>query len=774
MPFPQSLRAVPPLAIQPSPPTPAIVPPTAPLFPQTVDERDYQPNTNLHSLPLPHPPLTKLDTRSSSHSHSNPHHRSQSEFGTAASPNSAHSTSSRLSANNSPSSDSGSANNLISPSSRSPGTQRSRSGRHFPFSPDLPNKDALYLFSNFSSYMRSPNEGSDGVRAEDFKDTIRLLDHARALASNPSSNVHILHLKYRFQGQTNTFRSPYFSGDYQLPLNYRDSIGRLRNPVPQPFSVLHDPVVKIDYMENGVFEPLPAQAVFSHIAKICQPPPRIIVISYVYSKVIENHLASLSTWALTSSPPSYIFSPLETRIREPQPLHVALHHAIPMSMYAWPVDGSALTPSTGDSFALTTGSGAGPPSYRLTPTSPYQNPFSAKVRKRFAAQALLHARRASQTAGIAQGGARGEVQDSALEDDEKEDDVSPILITRRISGAESPTDIVDRYYARSQADKLMRQYPVDPIASLTVISSSPPTRPLSAQPHPHHQPLTQLTLATNARAGMKRVKSEYSIRSPSNSNPPPAHPPPVDRIPLWHLAPGVGVLHGSTSASIGIKLTDFSAINLVGEGGEIESKALSREFRRSEVRDLGIKTSPLNVTEVAVDPMSINMGLAILEQPISRPSSTAPTPIGIPGKSDNANPIENRLSPPEEGRAKPKIPIAHLTPPDPRVKSLGRQRVNLSHSSQNQSWPAPISRVPGWRKGRKEMMEDTLDEMDLGYAAEQVENQELDKIARKIDEMTVDAESIRQPRKLAGAGESEKSGGLIDLLMPIEYDEKEV
>ncbi len=30
-------------------------------------------------------------------------------------------------------------------------------------------------------------------------------------------------------------------------MNYRDTLGRLRNPVPQPFSVLHDPVVKIDY-----------------------------------------------------------------------------------------------------------------------------------------------------------------------------------------------------------------------------------------------------------------------------------------------------------------------------------------------------------------------------------------------------------------------------------------------------------------------------------------------------------------------------------------------
>jgi hypothetical protein len=65
---------------------------------------------------------------------------------------------------------SGSAN--ISPSTRHPLNR--------PLSPDLPTRDALYLFSNFSSYMRSPNEGPDGIISnEDFKDTVRLLDFAR-------------------------------------------------------------------------------------------------------------------------------------------------------------------------------------------------------------------------------------------------------------------------------------------------------------------------------------------------------------------------------------------------------------------------------------------------------------------------------------------------------------------------------------------------------------------------------------------------------------------
>ena len=60
----------------------------------------------------------------------------------------------------------------ISPSIRHPLTR--------PLSPDLPVRDALYVFSNFASYMRSPHEGSEGIQSStDFRDTIRLLDYAR-------------------------------------------------------------------------------------------------------------------------------------------------------------------------------------------------------------------------------------------------------------------------------------------------------------------------------------------------------------------------------------------------------------------------------------------------------------------------------------------------------------------------------------------------------------------------------------------------------------------
>jgi hypothetical protein len=79
-----------------------------------------------------------------------------------------------------------------SPSTQSPGLPHSLESTkssispsmRFPLpralSPDLPTRDALYLFCNFSSYMRSPHEGAEGItNNEDFRDTIRLLDFAR-------------------------------------------------------------------------------------------------------------------------------------------------------------------------------------------------------------------------------------------------------------------------------------------------------------------------------------------------------------------------------------------------------------------------------------------------------------------------------------------------------------------------------------------------------------------------------------------------------------------
>ncbi|OWZ77934.1 hypothetical protein C365_03694 [Cryptococcus neoformans Bt85] len=548
-----------------------------------------------------------------------------------------------------------------------------------PLSPDLPNRDALYLFCNFSSYMRSPHEGSDCIGPEDFKNTIRLLDHARALAGQRQSNVHILHLKYRFQGQYKTFRPPYSFANSQLPFNHRDNAGRMRNPVPQPFAVLHDPVMKIDYMENGIFEPLPAQAIFSHIAKSCQPPPRIIVISYVHSKAIENHLSSLSTWAITSSPPIYIFSPLETRLREQRPLHLALNHAIPMSMYAWPLEGQL--------------------SYEADRTRRSMRGSSTGVRADWE-----HYRKVS-------GG-------------------SPILLTRRIS--EQDTRAVNK---QSPLDSSSRKtkYPPDPVASLTIIMSSLETPSVVKDKDDG-----------NKNAAPNSVPLPWRIPSRSLTS----NTPPIDRIPLWQLAPGIGILHGSTSASIGIRINDFSAINLVGESGDVEQGEAEKKIKEREVEGLGIKTEIMGMDELrAADrtemPSEALEASVLLERPTSRPTSTVPVPVGTPGAKKDFS----------TNTCATVYPATHLTPSDPRTKSTVRPWRSLN----SQSWPAPISKIPGWRKGRKEMMEDTLEELGLDHTETELEQ----KILQKAVDPTLDTEE----RSLSCEIIAEEESNLLNLLM---------
>ncbi|CAD6572178.1 MAG: hypothetical protein TREMPRED_000465 [Tremellales sp. Tagirdzhanova-0007] len=420
--------------------------------------------------------------------------------------------------------------------------------------------------------MQSPNEGAEGIKnSEDFRDTIKLLDYARSLASQPQSSVHVLHLKYRFHNSSRTIRSPYSTGDWRLPLIYPEFTSRTRNPVPQPFSVLHDPVVKIDYLETGVFDPLPSQAILRHIAKACQPPPRIIVVSYVCSTVTENHLAALSAWALTSSPPAYVFSPLETRLRERQPLHQALHHAVPMSMYAWPADRDASQTS-------------------LIPSIVSTAILSSQVRHE-----VKFLREASSNAAT---------------------------FTK-------PSEAV-----RFQLDQ---QRPADPVATLTVVTAD---------------------------------AVEATLRSDPNAT----IPPPIERIPLWNLVPGVGALHGSTASSIGIRLSDFSASNL------------QQEFTSTGTTNEAISNRQANIASPPMD-----LSPLFLQPPVealSRPST--------PSKG----PVPHHL----------KDSTAQFSPPDGASPNLLNTRT--------QSWPPPVNKVHGWRKGRKELMEDTLETVYLGQPSE--------------------------------------------------------
>lgn len=133
----------------------------------------------------------------------------------------------------------------------------------------------------------------------------------------------------------------------------------------------------------------------------------------------RNHLSSLSTWAITSSPPIYIFSPLETRLREQRPLHLALNHAIPMLMYAWPLGG------------------------QLT--------YEAD-RTRYG------------SVGNTSTGVRTD-----WENYKRTSGGSPILLTRRIS--ERDPRVSNKQFSFASGSRKTR-YPSDPIASLIIIMSS--------------------------------------------------------------------------------------------------------------------------------------------------------------------------------------------------------------------------------------------------------------------------------------------------------------
>lgn len=65
----------------------------------------------------------------------------------------------------------------------------------------------------------------------------------------------------------------------------------------------------------------------------------------------------------------------------------------------------------------------------------------------------------------------------------------------------------------------------------------------------------------------------------------------------------------------------------------------------------------------------------------------------------------------------------HLTPPEPSTEIIARSWRLLS----SQSWPAPVSKVSGWRKGGKEMMEDILEKLKLGHIETELEHEILQK-----------------------------------------------
>lgn len=404
-------------------------------------------------------------------------------------------------------------------------------------------------------------------------------------------------------------------------------------------------------------------------------------LSISLTKNYRNHLSSLSTWAIASSPPIYIFSPLETRLREQRPLHLALNHAIPMSMYAWPLEGQLTYEADRTQYGSVENTSIGVRTY--------------------------------------------------WENYKKTSGGSPILLARRISGQDAR---VSNKQSSFDSSSRKTRYPSDPIASLTIIMSS------LESPAVIKDEVDRTDNAAPSSASLSWRTLSQSLTS---------YTTPVDRIPLWQLAPGVGILHGSTSASIGIHINDFSAINLVGESGNVEQGEAEKKIKEREVEGLGIKTEVIGMDEMGARDGTEGISetlkaSAMLGRPTSRPSSTTPVPVGTSSgtKMDSSTSMGATT-----------YPTTHFTPPEPSTKSIARSWRLLS----SQSWPAPVSKVSGWRKGRKEMMEDILEELKLGHIETELEHEILQK--------AVDSGLDTEDRSLPYESIAEEQSKLLKLLV---------
>lgn len=308
---------------------------------------------------------------------------------------------------------------------------------------------------------------------------------------------------------------------------------------------------------------------------------------------------------------------------------------------------------------------------------------------------------------------------------------SPILLARRISGQDAR---VSNKQSSFDSSSRKTRYPPDPIASLTIIMSS------LESPAVIKGEVDRTDNAAPSSASLSWRTLSQSLTS---------YTTPVDRIPLWQLAPGVGILHGSTSASIGIHINDFSAINLVGESGNVEQGEAEKKIKEREVEGLGIKTEVIGMDELGARDGTEGISetlkaSAMLGRPTSRPSSTTPVPMGTSSgtKMDSSTSMGATT-----------YPTTHFTPPEPSTKSIARSWRLLS----SQSWPAPVSKVSGWRKGRKEMMEDILEELKLGHIETELEHEILQK--------AVDSGLDTEDRSLPYESIAEEQSKLLKLLV---------
>lgn len=382
--------------------------------------------------------------------------------------------------------------------------------------------------------------------------------------------------------------------------------------------------------------------------------------------VFRNHIAQLSTWALTSSPPCYVFSPLETRLRVTLPIQVALHHAIPMSMYAQP--------------------DPGPSPYKPSPTRSMGGGIGEDV-------ADNH--RESPVHNSSSSGSRG--------------------LRRRHSEQSLP---------QTQLSSA-RSYPRDPIASLTIISTPN---------HPQSRPSTSSGILTSPPIQSTPPPTGGSLsQSHSQSQLQPL--PQSDRLPLWALAPGMNVLQGSTSASIGIKLGDFSSLNLVNNDHEnINSLGRALVGNRSRLNhhagEVWIDSSPLRSKQrhILASPLP---PLPPLIKPPSRPSTPASRimDIGDRDTGSDTRSIKSRTSqrhlpyhqhPHQHQHQHQAQQEHHLSPQDQFTPpNLFQSSKSQSHHHHHGQFPR-LARIPHWKRGRKELMEDVLEDLGKGLEVEGV------------------------------------------------------
>lgn len=273
----------------------------------------------------------------------------------------------------------------------------------------------------------------------------------------------------------------------------------------------------------------------------------------------------------------------------------------------------------------------------------------------------------------------------------------------------------------------------DPIASLTIVST-----PVSGGPGPDpmdrmEQPNTASSVCT--RANTCSEKSKGYLQS--------------DRIPLWALAPGMNVLQGSTSASIGIKLSDFSALNLVNQAeGERQQTSVTKVASRSKAKGgVGFNKSTFRSQqsgEVWVDSSPLQAKHRILVppvEPISRPSTPAAIDNISTSDSEAKSAFRQHLTPPEK-----------FTPPE-----LFKPSLSPGAATGKGSFPR-LARIPHWRRGRKELAEDVLEELGKGL--------ELDGVLEEMRNLGLwDMEQNLHVDRIRRASEH-VDGSLLELMDP--------